>query len=62
MHLIKNIRKNLLAAKKFIFLSIDFVCEKFSIHLPGAYFSKSDLHHIYKNDLKEQANSKQAVN
>ena len=60
LHLIKNIRNKLLAAKKFVFPPSNIVSEKFSVHSPGGYVSWSDLHQIYENDLKMQAPLKQA--
>ena len=60
VHLIKNIRNNLLRAKKFVFPEFQFeVCGKKISSGPG-YISWSDLHKIYDEDQKLDANLRKA--
>ena len=60
VHLIKNIRNNLLNCKKFVFPALAFeVCGKM-ICSPAGYICWSDLQRIYESDKKIEANMKKA--
>lgn len=60
VHLIKNIRNNLLSAKRFVFPGFDFnVCGMKISSSPG-YISWHDIHNIHDKDQKLQANLRKA--
>lgn len=60
VHLIKNVRNNLLSAKKFVFPGFDFnVCGLKISSCPG-YISWHDIHNIHDKDQKMQANLRKA--
>ena len=60
VHLVKNIRNNLLAAKKFVFP--EFTFEKFRdrIHVPAGYITWSMFHRLYEEDQYLDAHLKAA--
>ena len=60
VHILKNIRNNLLNAKKFVFPEFDYENENMSIHFPAGYITWSDLHTIYDKDEKLASNLKKA--
>ena len=60
VHLLKNIRNNLLAAKKFVFPAFEFKMNEISVSCPSGYITWGDLHRIYDRDLEQQANLKKA--
>ena len=60
VHLLKNIRNNLLNTKKFVFPAFEFeVCENVICSAAG-YISWSDIHSIYDKDKKNDANLRKA--
>ena len=60
VHILKNIRNNLVAAKKFVFPSFKFENGQISVECPAGYISWGDLYKIYDQDLGQQANLKKA--
>ena len=61
VHLVKNIRNNLLNARKFVFPPFDFdIGDQEKIHPDGGYIAWADLEHIYEEDSKLSANLKKA--
>ena len=60
VHLVKNLRNNLLNGKKFVFPSFDFDDGNISVNCPAGYISWSDLHTIYDKDQELQGNLKKA--
>ena len=59
-HLVKNVRNNLVNAKRFVFPSFDYDKDGISIHCPAGYIAWNDLHKIFEADAKLQANLKKA--
>ena len=59
-HLIKNVRNNLVNAKRFVFPSFDYEKDGISIHCPAGYIAWNDLHKIFEADSKLQGNFKKA--
>ena len=57
VHLLKNIRNNLLNAKRFIYPQFMFNGEGFSIHVPGC---GNLLHAVHHNDEKLNINLRKA--
>ena len=61
VHLVKNIRNNLMNARKFVFPPFDFnIGDQEKIHSDGGYIAWADLEHIYEEDSKLSANLKKA--
>ena len=60
VHLLKNIRNNLLNAKRFIFPEFMYSSETFSIHVPSGEISWSLLHCVHDNDEKLSGNLRKA--
>lgn len=60
VHILKNIRNNLLACKKFVFPSFQFEFPYLKIYCPAGFIGWADLHALYEKDLKQQANLKKA--
>ena len=60
VHLLKNIRNNLINTKRFIFPEFLFNSETLSIHVPCGEISWSLLHAVYDNDEKLNANLRKA--
>ena len=60
VHLLKNIRNNLLNNKKFVFPSFEFNNMGITISCPGGYITWSDIHKIYDEDNKLKANLRKA--
>ena len=60
VHIVKNIRNNLLASRKFVFPTFEFKFSYAKIHCPAGFIAWSDLHAIYECDLKLEANLKKA--
>ena len=56
VHLLQNIRNNLLNVKKFVFPPYDYVI----IQFPSGYITWSDLHKIYEKDEELTAGLKKA--
>ena len=50
VHLVKNIRNNLLNGKKFVFPPFGFDDGNLSVNCPAGYITWSDLHKIYDKD------------
>ena len=59
-HLIKNVRNNLVSAKRFVFPAFDYEKDGISIHCPAGYIAWNDLHKIFEADAKLQSNLKKA--
>ena len=60
VHLIKNIRNNLLAKKKFVFLKFSFHMFKDSISVPHGFIEWSLLHSVYDKDQSLDAHFQKA--
>ena len=60
VHLIKNIRNNLLNGKKFVFPSFNFDNGNIKIDCPDGYIAWSDLHRLYERDSKLKGNLRKA--
>ena len=60
VHLLKNIRNNLLNRKKFVFPEIDFSIGETTIKSPAGYLSWSDLHCLHELDSKLKAKLRKA--
>ena len=60
VHLIKNIRNNLLARRRFIFPPFRFVDFEDEINVPGGEVSWKLLHDVHKRDASLSANLKKA--
>ena len=60
VHIIKNVRNNLLNSKKFVFPSFEFDSFRDKIFVPGGYISWSMFHNLYEKDLELEANLKKA--
>ena len=59
-HLVKNVRNNLLNAKRFVFPAFDYEKDGINIHCPAGYIAWSDLHKVFDLDAKLQGNLKKA--
>ena len=59
-HLVKNVRNNLLNAKRFVFPAFDYEKDGINIHCPEGYIAWSDLHKVFDFDTKLQGNLKKA--
>ena len=62
LHLLKNIRNNLLARKKFVFPSFNFTLFAEPIFVPDGYITWSLLYHVYDHDQLLDANLRQDTN
>ena len=60
VHLIKNIRNNLLSNKKFVFPAFDFAVGGSRIKSPDGYIAWSDLHRLHEKDIALDANLRKA--
>ena len=60
VHLLKNIRNNLLNLKKFVFPEFSFSCLQKIIVSKGNYISWDDMKNIYNKDSKLSANFRKA--
>ena len=61
VHLLKNIRNNLLNSRKFVFPSFSHsINDECIINVPAGYISWSDLHNIYDKDEKLDGNLRKA--
>ena len=60
MHIIKNVRNNLLNSKKFVFPSFEFDSFRDKIFIPGGYISWSLFDKLYEKDLELEGNLKKA--
>ena len=60
VHLMKNVRNNLLNGKKFVFPAFSFNQEGVSVLCPAGYIAWGNLHRIYDNDSKLKANLRKA--
>ena len=61
VHLLKNIRNNLLNSRKFVFPSFSHsINDDCIINVPAGYISWSDLHNIYDKDEKLDGNLRKA--
>lgn len=60
VHLVKNVRNNLLRAKKFVFPSISFNIQNQIIQSDAGYITWGDLHSIHDKDKKLNGNLKMA--
>ena len=58
--MIKNVRNNLVNAKRFVFPSFNYDKDGISIHYPAGYIAWNDLHKIFEADSKLQGNLKKA--
>ena len=60
-HILKNIRNNLLHAKKFVFPALSYtISEEQSINIPAGYISWANLHNVHEMDQKLPANLRKA--
>lgn len=59
-HLVKNVRNNLLNARRFVFPQFDYEKDGIQIHCPAGYIAWSDLHKIFECDARLQSNLKKA--
>ena len=60
VHLLKNIRNNLLNSKKFVFSEFSFSCLQQTIVSKECYISWDDMKNIHDKDSKLSANSRKA--
>ncbi len=60
VHLIKNIRNNLLNGKKFVFPAFKFENGNIKVDCPAGYVTWGDLHKIYDKDSELKANLRKA--
>ena len=60
VHLLKNIRNNLLSNKKFVFPAFDFTFGDKTISSPDGYIAWSDLHRLHEKDAALDANLRKA--
>ena len=58
----KNIRNNLLNAKKFVFPPFSFDQENITVSCLAGYITWGSLHRVYNNDSKLKANLRKAPN
>ena len=58
--LIKNIRNNLLNAKKFVFPEFSYNKGNIQLHCPQGYIDQVDLYNIYDNDKELKGNLRKA--
>ena len=61
VHLLKNIRNNLLNGKRFIFSEFTFNGKTFSVHVPAGEISWGLLNALYDRDEKLDANLRKAL-
>ena len=62
VHLLKNVRNNLLNRKKFVFPAFDFDLEGVKITSAAGYISWGDLHKIHDKDITMNGNLRMARN
>ena len=60
VHLIKNVRNNLINARKFVFPAMDFKVFDIQIRSEPGYMSWGDLHKLYDHEQKLDANLRKA--
>ena len=60
VHLVKNIRNNLLGNKKFVFPSFDISIGEESVSSPDGYLAWADFHRLHDKDSKLNANLRKA--
>ena len=60
MHLLKNIRNNLLNVKKYVFPTFESKIGEETFSCPAGYISWSDLHRVYDKDKELQGNLRKA--
>ena len=60
VHLIKNIRNNLLNAKKFVFPEFSYNQGNIQLHCPQGYIDWADLYNIYDKDKELKGNLRKA--
>ena len=60
VHLLKNIRNNLLGNKKFVFPSFNISIGEKNVTSPDGYLSWADLHRLHEEDSKLDANLRKA--
>ena len=60
VHIVKNIRNNLLSAKKFVFPEFTFDKFRDKIHVPNGYITWSIFHRLYEEDQNLDAGLKKA--
>ena len=60
VHLIKNIRNNLLNAKKFVFPEFSYNQGNIQLHCPQGYIGWADLYNIYDKDKELKGNLRKA--
>ena len=61
VHLLKNIRNNLLSARKFVFPSFHHEINEYgTINVPEGYLSWGDIHVVHEKDQKLKANLRKA--
>ena len=60
VHLMKNIRNNLLNGKKFVFPEFAFAHENINVSCPGGYITWGSLHRIYDFDSQLKGNLRKA--
>ena len=60
VHLLKNIRNNLLNSKKFLFPAFGFSFYQTNVESPAGYLAWSDFDYIYEQDSKLDDNLRKA--
>ena len=55
VHIIKNVRNNLLNSWKLVFPSFEFDSFRDKIFIPGGYISWSLFHKLYEKDLARES-------
>ena len=60
VHLVQNIRNNLLDQKKFVFPGFNFASNEINISLPSGYITWNDIHFIYDRDQNFSGNLRKA--
>ena len=60
LHLVKNIRNNLLNVKKYVFTAFESKIGEETFSCPAGYISWSDLHRVYDKDKELQGNLRKA--
>ena len=60
VHIVKNIRNNLVNAKKFVFPAFKSKIDEEVLNCPAGYISWADLHSVYEKDKELQSNLRKA--
>ena len=60
VHIVKNIRNNLLQCKKFVFPSFTYNIKDYSNSCPAGYITWGDFHHLHSKDEQLQGSLRKA--